>query len=383
MTISSSLGTIGLSQFADLPNPLDDRNGGKIETIEEWENERRPEILELFRREMFGRAPVGRPESLAFEVVKEDSRAMDGTAIFREVEIRFSGPGGEGTIRLYLFLPKRQEPAPLFLLICHRDPENIDPTRTVREDFWPAEALVARGYGAAAFHVSDVDPDEDDGFRNGVHGILETGDEPRPPDAWGTLAAWAWGASRVMDYLETAPDIDAERVAVVGHSRGGKTALWAGARDERFALVVSNNSGANGAALARNADGAKIAFANKRFPHWFVKAYEKYGNAPNQLPFDQHWLIALSAPRHVYVASASKDDWADPEGEFLSCYYASPVWELYQLPGLAVETQPSVNVPVHAGRIAYHLREGKHDLSLQDWNWFMDYADKIWGVANR
>ncbi len=365
--------------FPTLPDPLVTEDGEAVTNIEQWEQVRRPETLELFREQMFGHTPEDRPKSLSFEIVKEDPAAMDGEALFREVAIRFDAPHGQGKITLYVFYPTAPEgPVPVFLLICHRDPSNIDPTRTVKEDFWPAEEIVARGYAAAAFHISDLDPDEHDGFENGVHGLYEESGKRRADNAWGALAAWAWGASRALDYLETDERADAERVAVVGHSRGGKTSLWAGARDERFALVVSNNSGANGAALARNRKGEKIAFANENFPHWFARNYEQYGNDPWSLPFDQHQLIALNAPRHVYVASAEKDHWADPEGEFLSTRFASPVWHLYGLQGVTVDQQPPVDEPVHGGHIAYHLRSGKHDLTLRDWNWFMDYADTLW-----
>jgi len=365
--------------FPTLPDPLVTEQGDPVTTVEQWETERRPHTLELFRQLMFGRAPVARPDSLSFEIVREDPEAMGGAALFREVAIRFEAPRGAGKITLYVFYPNAvEQPVPVFLLICHRDPSNIDPTREVREDFWPAEEIVGRGYAAAAFHVSDLDPDEHDDFKNGVHGLYEDPDQARAQDAWGALTAWAWGASRAMDYLETDARVAADRVAVVGHSRGGKTSLWAGARDERFGLMVSNNAGANGAALARNRKGERIAYANRKFPHWFAENYKQFGNDPWSMPFDQHQLVALSAPRHVYIASAEEDYKADPQGEFLSAYFASPVWELYGYEGLAAEEQPPADRPVHSGHIAYHLRSGGHDLTLQDWNWFMDYADTIW-----
>ena len=362
-----------------LPDPLKMLDGTPIETVAQWKRQRRPELLELFEQQMFGEAPVGRPEDLRFEMVKVDPDAMKGRATEKQIEIRFSGPGGEGKMRLLLFIPNAaQEPVPVFLLICHRDPENIDPSREHISDFWPAEALIERGYAAAAFHVSDLDPDHPDGFENGVHGIFDSHPEKRPPNVWGALTAWAWGASRAMDYLETDAALDEERVAVVGHSRGGKAALWTGARDKRFALAVSNNSGANGAALARLSNGRKIAFATKKFPHWFARNYEQYGNDAEALPFDQHELIALMAPRLVYVASAAKDEWANPEAEFLGAYFASPVWELHGAPGLKGPERPAINQPQHEGPVGYHIRSGGHDLTGRDWQWFMDFADRHW-----
>ena len=182
------------------------------------------------------------------------------------------------TIHLCLFVPNQaRKPAPAFLLICNRSPDNIDPTRKNKSEFWPAEEVIARGYAIAAFYNADVDPDKNDGFKDGIHGMLDGG--TRPPDAWGTLAAWAWGASRCMDYLVTDPDIAKDKVAVIGHSRGGKTALWAGAEDERFAMACSNDSGCGGAALSRRQtkDKETVARINKSFPHWFNENFKAYG----------------------------------------------------------------------------------------------------------
>lgn len=364
-----------------LPDPLMIRDGTPIETPQQWEEMRQPELLRLFGENMFGKAPLERPEDLAFAVVDEDDGFMGGAATRRLVDVRFSGKdGGEGRIRAIVFSPNNRDgPVPGFLLICHRDAENIDPLREHWEDFGPAEEIVARGYAAVAFQVDDVDPDEHDGFRNGVHGLLDPwAPEKRPDEAWGTLAAWAWGASRVMDYLEADSDLDHEKFPVIGHSRGGKTALWAGARDERFALAISNNSSANGAALARNRKGEKIAFANRRFPHWFARSYRQYNHDLAALPFDQHELIALMALRRVYVASAAQDDWADPEGEFLSSLHASPVGELFGEEGLPVSERPPLDEPVQGGHLGYHIRSGGHDMTGRDWAWSMDYTDRHW-----
>jgi pimeloyl-ACP methyl ester carboxylesterase len=361
-----------------LPPILRDNAGAEI-TADQWP-QRRQELLELFRENIYGRTPVQRPDDLRFELVDTRPDAMDGAATRQLVNLLFSGPGGSGSIRLILFIPNTatpRQPAPSFLLVCHRDPENIDPTREHREDFWPAEEIVASGFAAAAFHVSDVDPDEHDEFQNGVHGIFDPprpGDTERPGDAWGTIAAWSWGASRALDYLLTQPRLDPDRVAVVGHSRGGKTALWAGARDTRFALAISNNSGCTGAALARGKRGERVARINRAFPHWFCENYTRFNHKESQLPVDQHMLIALMAPRLVYVASASQDDWADPRSEFRSCKHAAPAFELLGLTGLGSEDMPPPDQPLHSGSIGYHLRSGPHDLTLTDWQHFMDFA---------
>ena len=235
-----------------------------------------------------------------------------------------------------------------------------------------------RGYVAAAFHKADIDPDKHDGFTNGVHGIYDRKDTKRPPDAWATIAAWAWGTSRVMDYFETDPDIDAKHIALVGHSRGGKTSLWCGANDERFSLVISNSSGCTGAALARRKKGETVSAINRGFPHWFCDTYNKFNGKEEELPIDQHMLIALMAPRLVYVASSANDAWADPLGEFLSCVHAAPAYKLLGLEGLGTSTMPLAGKPIQTGRIGYHLRVGKHNMTEYDWNCFMDFADKHW-----
>jgi len=359
-----------------LPDALTLRSGEKVTTQAQWRR-RRAELVELFRTHVYGRAPVARPNSLSFRLVKSDPRAMGGAATLKQLAVDFAGPGGSGRINLTLFVPnqRRAGPAPAFLLICNRGAENIDPTRQTKSEFWPAEQIVARGYAAAAFVVADVDPDVDDGFKNGVHGIFDPA--RRADDAWGTIAAWAWGASRILDYLVTDPDIDAKRVAVVGHSRGGKTALWAGAEDTRFALVISNNSGATGAALARGKRGETIANINKAFPHWFCRNYKNYNGREEALPVDQHELIALMAPRPVYIASASEDSWADPASEFLAGVAASPVYKLLGREGLPATALPPPGGANHEGFIGYHLRPGGHALTLFDWQRFMDFADRV------
>jgi hypothetical protein len=304
---------------------------------------------------------------------------MDGAATLKQVDVAIANGPKSLTIHLVLFVPNQApKPVPTFLLLCNRPAaETIDLTRKVKSEFWPAEEVVARGYGIAAFFLGDVDPDKNDGFKDGAHGLLDVGE--RKPDAWGTIAAWAWGASRVMDYFETDKDIARDKVAVIGHSRGGKTALWTGAQDERFALTISNDSGCGGAALSRRKTKEKetVARINKSFPHWFCAAYKGYGDKEDTLPVDQHMLIALMAPRAVYVASADKDLWADPRGEFLSVAGATPVYLLFGKKGLGTGEMPAIGEPACGDGAAYHIREGKHNLTLFDWQRFMDFADKV------
>jgi pimeloyl-ACP methyl ester carboxylesterase len=336
-------------------------------------------LVELFRHHVYGRAPVGRPEGMTINITETASGVMGGLADRRQLHLAWKGPGGEGGMNVLVFVPtKREKPVGCFLMICNRPAENIDPTREKKSPFWPAEQMIARGYAIAAFSNADIDPDKDDGFKDGVHGVFDAPGKPRADDAWATIAAWAWGASRAIDALVDQPGIDASRIAVVGHSRGGKTSLWCGAQDERVALTISNDSGCTGAAISRGKEGERIAKINSGFPHWFATTYKQWNDRENDMPFDQHELIASIAPRLVYVASASDDAWADPKQEFRSCVMASPVWSLFGQTGFTATTFPAPESPINDGRIGYHLRTGKHDLTEYDWMRFADFADKHW-----
>ncbi|MDP6546899.1 MAG: acetylxylan esterase [Phycisphaerae bacterium] len=362
----------------DLPDPLKTLDGKKVASAEIWRAKRRPEILELFRKHVYGRAPVGRPKNMKFKVEEVAKDAFGGLATRKLVRASFEGPGGKGSMRISVYVPNKAKgkPAPGFLLISHRAFGTVDPGNKGTNSFWPAKAIVERGYTAAVCFAQDIDPDKYDKFKNGVHGIFDKPDTPRAPDAWATIAAWAWGASRAMDYFETDADIDAKRIGVLGHSRGGKTSLWCGAEDQRFAMVISNNSGCSGAALARRKSGETVARINRGFPHWFCDNYSKFNGKEENLPVDQHMLVALAAPRPVYVASASKDSWADPLGEFLACVHAAGVYKLFGLKGLGAAEMPKPESPLQSGHIGYHVRTGRHGLTEYDWKCYMDFADK-------
>lgn len=358
-----------------LPDLLTTLNGKKIKKAGQWEKKRRSEVLELFRENVYGRVPLT-PYTKSFRLIKEDKNAMDGNATLKQVDITIISEAGSLDIHLTLFVPNKvPKPVPAFLLIDNRGPANTDPLRKVRSEFWPAEEAVARGYAIAVFHNADVDPDNHDGFKNGIHALLDRGE--RKPDSWGTIAAWAWGASRCLDYFETDPDINYRQVAVVGHSRGGKTALWAAAEDQRFAMAVSNESGCGGAALARRKYGETVSRINSAFPHWFCTNYSKWSDNEENMPVDMHMLIALIAPRAVCVTSASDDLWADPRGSYLSLYHSLPVYQLYDKNTSIPEKMPPLNRQVIGGKIAYHVRDGAHNMLLKDWNWFMDFGDRV------
>lgn len=361
-----------------LPDPLVTTDGSTVSTPAEWED-RRAEILELFRANVYGRSP-GQPDSLRFEILEENEQAMGGAAILRRIAIHSRQAEREHSFELTLFLPKRpSDPVPVFLLLNNREPIHTDPSRTEQSGFWPAEEVIARGYGIAAIQNDALAPDDAERFREGVIRLFE-GDEdgPRSEDDWGALAAWGWGASRAMDYFETDPQVDTSRVAVLGHSRGGKAALWAGAEDQRFALVISNESGAGGAALSRRRYGETVERITSSFPHWFARRFTDFGGREDALPVDQHMLLSLMAPRAVYVASADEDLWADPRGEFLSLAHASLVFALWGNQLVEPDDMPPLEQAAIFGRIGYHVRRGSHDLTPYDWMRFLDFGDHLW-----
>ena len=391
-----------------LPDPLVMLDGSRVTNPQMWVEQRRPEILKLFETEMYGRSP-GRPRATTFEKMSDDEAVFGGKATRREVSVFFTDEKKDGPrMDILNDLPKQiKPPVPMFIGLNFDGNHTVsaDPGITIsrhslgdgsddpKEDSkksrvasesrgkyanrWAIQKILARGYGLATIACADLDPDFDDGFKNGVHPLsYEPGQTVLRPDQWGTVAAWAWGLSRALDYFETDADIDEKHVAVMGHSRLGKTSLWAGAVDQRFALVISNNSGCGGAALSRRRFGETVKRINRAAPHWFCGNFKKYfDDNLNAMPFDQHMLVALVAPRPVYVASAEEDLWTDPRGEFLSAFHANSVYRLLGAEGLPSETMPDLDQPI-MNTIGFHIRTGEHDVTDYDWQCYLDFADQ-------
>ncbi len=349
-----------------IPQLMKTSGGKAIVSQEQW-GDRRTELIELFEQNVFGKTPKEKPE-IRFDLMDEGP-ALGGKAIRKRVHIAY----GDGlAIRLRLFVPVADAPAPVFLLICNREEKHIDDTRAFQSEFWPVERIVQAGFAAAAFYYEDLDTDRDDGYVSGVHKVFGG---VRKGDSWAAIGAWAWGASRVMDYFCQDPLIDEGRVAVVGHSRGGKTALWCAAQDARFKMAVSNNSGCMGAAVLRGKKGEHIPDIATNFPYWFCPNFAKYVEDENSIPVDQHMLLALIAPRLLYVASAQDDEWADPAAELLGCKLASEAYKLLGKERFALDAaMPPVGGELFTKDMGYHIRSGGHDLTDYDWAQFIRFA---------
>jgi hypothetical protein len=396
-----------LSVPGGLPDPFVCLDGTPVPDAAAWWERRRPELLDLFAHQMYGVTPaVELP--MRTHIRSEDATALDGRSTRLEVELAFGAPGdapvgGEPTLSVLVHLPNDADrPVPVFVTLNFRGNDEVEVGG--RGEPWPLARLVERGYGVATMCYEDIEPDVDaqatgtsdatrtsettgtsdatgatgTGRRTGIlrHPLVLAADEGRPTgERWGALGAWAWGLSRVLDYLVGDPRVDPRRVIVAGHSRLGKAAMWAAAQDRRFAMAVSNNSGCGGVALSRRLVGETVEAITSRFPRWFCGNFAGYCGREEALPFDQHLLVALVAPRPVYVASAEDDTWADPYGEFLGARYADPVYQLLGVEGIGTTTMPPVSSP-SPSRIGYHIRPGAHAMTAYDWEQFADAADR-------
>ena len=375
-----------------LPDPLTMTYGSRVTTAAEWRERRRPELLKLFETQMYG-ARLPRPMTIRFEMTETVSTAIGGKGTRKRIRVDFFGKGAAGPgMTITLYVPNRSaKPVPAFVGMHLFDSSTEEPLpgrplEAAGIEKLPGtrlmETILDRGYAIATLDANDFCADDKERFREGLLAQLfpdRTG--PPGPEEPGAIATWAWGLSRALDYFEHDQEIDAHRVAVIGHSRMGKTALWAGAEDERFAMVISNNSGCGGAALSRRLFGETVGRINRVFPHWFCGNFKQYDDREAELPIDQHELIALIAPRPVYVASAEEDRWADPRGEFLSAASADGVYHLLGRTGLEAQEMPLLGQSV-GNSIGYHVRPGKHALTDYDWLRYLDFADRHFGKSN-
>lgn len=387
-----------------LPPLLVTKDGSKVETSEQWTTKRRSEILQLFRNHVYGHTPA-MPDDLKMEVTGTKTDALGGLATRKFVHVSLSKHPQWAGMDVMIYTPNGlAKPAPVFcglsfggnhavskeadIPLSSRwmreskekhivDHHATEATRGTESSRWPLEMILKAGFAVATAYYGDIEPDHAEGWKDGLRAALSPDgvNTQWKTNDWGAIGAWSWGLSRILDYCETDKAIDAKHAAVIGHSRLGKTSLWAGAQDERFGLVISNDSGEGGAALSRRDFGETTKVITKAFPHWFCATYANYADAPNANPVDQHMLIALIAPRAAYIASAQEDNWADQKGEFLSGLHASEVYTLFGKTGVSAKEWPAVNTPV-GDCIGYHMRTGKHDVTDYDWEQYLKFVSR-------
>ncbi|MEX1229152.1 MAG: acetylxylan esterase [Planctomycetaceae bacterium] len=387
----------------ELPDPLRMMDGEPVTTAKEWFEKRRPELKQLFQHYMYGYLPPS-PETVDFEPERDPHMIFDGKAELRQIAIHY-GPSGCPPIHLMLVVPtKRTGPVPVFLGInfCGNHSALDDPSiplpphwiynrcpgcadnkatdagRGGEKEVWDIEQTINEGYAVATFYSGDVDPDKPD-FTDGVHPyFLKPGQTEPGKHDWGTIAAWAYGLHRAVDYLHEDADIDTDRIVVMGHSRLGKTALLAGAFDERIDLVIPHQAGCGGTAPSRHDVGESVQRINTSFPHWFNDTFAEFNEQVERLPFDQHCLTALVAPRPLLFTNAVEDSWADPEGQFRVLQAADPVYRLLGVEGLVADEFPQPGKLIDS-RAGYYIREGRHSTTPEDWKIFRAFADKHFG----
>jgi hypothetical protein len=382
-----------------LPDVFALRSGERMRDAKSWSSRRRPEILALYETEVFGKSPA-KPAKLNFEVKAVEKGALDGKADRKIVTVYFGSTRGGPKMDLLIYLPAgAQKAVPVFLGLSFSGIHTVandagvplaqrwvravqepspESSRGSAAQQWQVEKILAAGYGLATVDYNDIEPDFVGAMKHGIRPLFFKPGQAEPAaDEWGAIAAWGWAASRAMDYLEKDKEVDAQHVALFGHSRLGKTALWAGAQDTRFSIVIANESGEGGAAISRRNFGERTKDLNAHFPHWFDGNFKKYSAREDEMPFDSHMLLSLIAPRGLYVASAEEDRWSDPRGEFLGAANASPVWKLFSRKGIETMEMPALHQPV-GEHVRYHIRAGKHDVTAYDWEQYLKFAAAEW-----
>ncbi len=367
-----------------LPDPLVLQNGKPVRDAVTWFKQGRPEVLRLYQTEIYGRVPEGSPK-LRFKVGEIETNAMQGTAVRKEIVGRMGDKEDGPTVHVHLYLPaKAVQPVPvlLHLVFFGATPPASSTNATTAtsrprfSEMGPIGDILARGYGYATVRYTEFEGDSSSNSLTLARKLALAPGQGKPANnEWGTISAWAWGASRVIDYFETDPAVDSKRIAAIGHSRLGKTVLWLGAQDPRVALVVSSCSGEMGAALARRDFGETVDDMASNFPWQFAGNFQKYSGHWNNMPVDAHMLIALNAPRPVFVTGGTQDQWADPRGEFLAEVAAGPVYRLLGKNDLGTNEFPAPDEPLINGDLAFNYHTGGHTITPTEWKIFLDFAD--------
>lgn len=383
----------------EVPCALIMNNGRKVLNAWEWMNLRRPEILDFYRNEVFGASPA-MPETMSYEILNVKNDALDGRAIRKEIRISFFHQGSCRSWVMLLYIPKDAKgKVPVTVGLNFRgnhtttaesdvimtgkkcDGELVEDQRAAQCERWEFARIIDRGFASATVCYHDIFPDfaTEEAWKQSIYGLLFPEKSPEElNEKFSAIGAWSWGLSRMLDVLSSEDKIDCSKVMVTGHSRLGKTALWAGANDPRFGVVVSNDSGHGGAALFRRCLGENIEVLVTNFPHWFVSGFDKYAGKDADLKFDQNFLLSLIAPRMLCIGSATEDLWADPKGEFLAGVHASEVYRLFGAEGMPAASHPAADVNV-TGEISYHMRTGAHNILWQDWDHYLSAAETVFG----
>jgi hypothetical protein len=377
-----------------LPDPLVLANGKPVRDARTWSEVRRPELLKLYDDEIFGRIPVNAPKA-TYKVIAIDTNALGGLAIHKDIEIKFGKATNAPVAHLHIYIPAHAIGAVPLLLhtVFFSNPPFPDgsadtnsttlPRRPGFSEGGPITNIFAHGYGYATYRYTDIQPDNSNTFSSGVIALtLKPGQTKPSRDGWGTISAWAWGASRMLDYLEKDRSVDAKHVALIGHSRLGKTVLLAGARDPRFAIIYSSCAGEMGSALARRDYGETVDDMAANFPWQFAGNFQKYAGHWNDMPVDTHMIIALNAPHPVFIGGGTQDQWADPRGEFLGEVAAGPVYRLVGKRDLGTTNGPPIDTPIITGDLGFHYHTGGHTITASDWNAFLDFVDKYFKSGN-
>jgi hypothetical protein len=384
-----------------LPDPLLEKDGKKIATAPAWNSIQRPYLYHLFEENVYGKYPTTKIP-VKFKVREVNRHALNNTAVRKQIRIYFladtsvymdvllylpaAAKGPVGVFAGYNFSGNHSIMPDMGIFLSSRwvdarskgavNNKATDSSRGTGASQWQVNEILKHGYGLAVAYYGDIEPDNPDGWKTGIRTTLQNALQIKPGE-WSAIGAWAWGLARVVDCLEQDKEVDAGKIAVIGHSRLGKAALWAGASDQRFSMIISNESGEGGAALSKRWYGETVGIINQKFPHWFAGNYKKYNDNTAALPVDQHMLLSLMAPRPLYVASAEGDQWSDPKGEFLAARKADPVYALFNKKGIGTDSMPGLHQPV-GETVRYHIRAGKHDVTLYDWQQYLAFADKYW-----